>query len=75
MSSQFPGRQSPEPELLSGAQQRDVPGSGKIGSSMSSSSKPAPEFAQKKSNEQKQEHLTSNPVHALEKIEAAKYAK
>lgn len=75
MSSQYPGRQSPDPENLSGAQQHDIPGSGKIGSSMSASTRPAPEYAQQKSDEQKRHSLQSNPEHELERIEAAKYAK
>lgn len=72
MSAQLSGRQSPDPERQSGIQQQDPPSSGKIGAS--SSSRPAPEFAQQKSDEEKQ-HLQSNPEHPLEKIEAEKYAK
>ncbi|KAJ5974287.1 hypothetical protein N7481_011497 [Penicillium waksmanii] len=74
MSSQLPGRQSPEPSNLTGAQQHDVPGSGKIGSTMGNA-RPAPEFSQDKSEQQKRSSLESNPEHPLEKIEAAKYAK
>lgn len=74
MSSQLPGRQSPEPEFQSGIQQRDPPASGKIGPS-SSSARPTAEYAQQKSEEEKQYNLRSNPVHNLEKIEEAKFAK
>lgn len=75
MSSQYPGRQSPDPETLTGAQQHDIPGSGKIGSSMSSSTRPAPEFAQQQSEKEKRHSLQSNPEHEFERIQAAKYAK
>jgi hypothetical protein len=74
MSSQLPGRQSPEPSTQTDAQQHDVPGSGKIGSTMGNA-RPAPEFAQQKSEQQKRHSLESNPENAYEKIEAAKYAK
>ncbi|KAJ5242921.1 uncharacterized protein N7469_001248 [Penicillium citrinum] len=73
MSSQLPGRQSPDPERLTGSQQKDVPGSGKIDESLGA--RPAPEFAQQKSEENKRNSLPSNPEHPLEKAEAAKYAK
>ncbi|KAJ5711430.1 hypothetical protein N7488_005586 [Penicillium malachiteum] len=73
MSAQKSGRQSPPEERLSGIQQRETPGSGKIGSS--SSSRPAPDFSKKESERTKSEVLTSNPEHPLEKIEAAKFAK
>lgn len=75
MSSQYPGRQSPDPETLTGPQQHDTPGSGKIGSSMSSSGRPAPEFTQQQSEKEKRHSLQSNPEHEFEKIQAAKYAK
>ncbi|KAJ5569777.1 uncharacterized protein N7459_009207 [Penicillium hispanicum] len=74
MSAPLPGRQSPDPERQTGAQQRDPPASGKIGPS-GSSSRPAPGFAQQQSEEAKSHRLPSNPEHPLEKIEAEKFAK
>jgi hypothetical protein len=71
MSAPYPGRQSPPPERQSGAQQGDPPASGKIADP---SVRPAPEYAQHESDEQKA-HLESNPEPRLEKIEAAKYRK
>ncbi|KAJ5281703.1 hypothetical protein N7478_007075 [Penicillium angulare] len=72
MSAPNAGRQSPSEDRQSGAQQRDVPGSGKIGGS---SSRPEPEFSQQSSDKSKSDTLESNPKHPLEDIEAAKYAK
>lgn len=74
MSAPASGRQSPPPERQSGIQQQDPPASGKIGDA-SSSSRPAPEFAQQESEAQKANVLTSNPEHPLDKIEAAKFSK
>lgn len=72
MSAPYPGRQSPPPERQSGAQQGDVPGSGKIADP---SVRPREaDFAQHESDEHKV-NLPSNPEQPLEKIEAAKYTK
>ena len=71
MSAPNAGRQSPSEDRQSGIQQRDPPASGKIGSS----SRPAPEEPQQKSDHTKEHSLKSNPEHPLEKIEAEKYAK
>ncbi|CAG8135079.1 unnamed protein product, partial [Penicillium nalgiovense] len=71
MSAPLPGRQSPDPERQPGAQQQDVPGSGKT----EVGKHPAPEFSQQSSEYFRDHVLTSNPEHPLEKIEAAKFAK
>ncbi|KAG0157022.1 hypothetical protein PDIDSM_4205 [Penicillium digitatum] len=71
MSAPLSGRQSPPPEHQSGAQQQDTPGSGKT----NVGKHPAPEFSQKSSEDFKNNVLTSNPEHPLEKIEAEKFAK
>merc|ERR1712187_33905 len=71
MSAPNPGRQSPDPERQPGAQQQDVPGSGKT----EVGEHPAPEFSQQSSEYFRDHVLTSNPEHPLEKIEAEKFAK
>ncbi|CDM27720.1 hypothetical protein DTO013E5_4432 [Penicillium roqueforti] len=67
MSAPLPGRQSPSPERQSGAQQQDIPGSGKT----NVGKQPEPVLS---SEEYRDTVMTSNPEPRLEKIEAAKYA-
>jgi hypothetical protein len=72
MSAPYPGRQSPEPETQSGAQQRDPPSTGKL----DSSSHQAPEFSYEKGDAKPAgAGLESNPTQRYEEIEAAKYKK
>lgn len=71
MSAPYSGRQSPPPERQSGAQQQDTPGSGKT----NVGTHPEPEFSQHSSEWFRDNVLTSNPEHPLEKIEAEKYTK
>jgi hypothetical protein len=71
MSAPYPGRQSPPPERQSGSQQQDTPGSGKT----DVGKHPAPEYSQQSSEYFRDNVLTSNPEHPLEKIEADKYFK
>ncbi|KAJ6179511.1 hypothetical protein N7519_009972 [Penicillium mononematosum] len=71
MSAPYPGRQSPDPERQPGAQQQDVPGSGRT----EVGKHPAPQFSQQSSEYFRDHVLTSNPEHPLEKIEAEKFAK
>lgn len=72
MSAPNAGRQSPPPESQSGAQQQDPPASGKIGGN---APRPASDFAQHESDEQKNQSLKSNPEHPLDKVEEAKFSK
>lgn len=65
-----PGRNSPEPETQSGAQQQDPMFSKRI----AIDTRPAAELGHKLSEDGDLE-LPSNPVSLLEKIEAAKYGK
>ncbi|KAI9729724.1 MAG: hypothetical protein M1834_006675 [Cirrosporium novae-zelandiae] len=60
------GRQSPPPETQTGAQQQDVPGSGKTGAAASDTQ------AKQSSDTTKFHGLESNPVHILEKSAHAK---
>lgn len=64
MSAQNTGRQSPEPSRQSGAQQRDVPGSGKSGDFKADN----PDVArnQHQSDQTKQSGLQSNPTSAMD---------
>jgi hypothetical protein len=71
MSAPYPGRQSPEPETQSGAQQRDPPSHGKLDGGAST----APEFSYEKPNQKAPVLDGSNPKHPLEDIEAAKFKK
>ncbi|KAJ5870505.1 hypothetical protein N7455_005446 [Penicillium solitum] len=71
MSAPYPGRQSPSPERQSGAQQQDTPGTGKT----DVGKHPEPDFSQHSSEHFRDNVLTSNPEHPLEKIEAEKYIK
>jgi hypothetical protein len=70
MSAPNAGRQSPEPETQTGAQQQETPGTGRT----SVGSHPSPEQSAHSSEEFKKT-LQSNPEHPLEKIEAEKFAK
>ncbi|OOQ85392.1 hypothetical protein PEBR_26322 [Penicillium brasilianum] len=72
MSAPRPGRQSPEPETQSGAQQRDPPSHGKLDGSSTSQ---APEFSYEKADPKANTLGGSNPKHPLEDIEAAKFKK
>ncbi|KAJ5171438.1 uncharacterized protein N7500_004221 [Penicillium coprophilum] len=71
MSAPYPGRQSPSPERQTGAQQQDIPGSGKT----DVGKPPAHEHSQQSSEDFRDNVLKSNPEHPLEKIEAEKFAK
>ncbi|KAJ5373206.1 hypothetical protein N7517_005212 [Penicillium concentricum] len=71
MSAPYPGRQSPSPERQSGAQQQDTPGSGRT----NVGKPPAHEPSKRSSEDFRDNVLTSNPEHPLEKIEAEKFAK
>lgn len=72
MSAPYPGRQSPEPETQSGAQQREPPSTGKL----DSSSRQVPEFSYEKGDGKSPwDCLESNPRQRYEEIEAAKYKK
>jgi hypothetical protein len=62
MSAPNAGRQSPEPESQSGAQQQDVPASGKT----KANAAPSDDHAKDKSDEDKS-GLSSNPTHPLQK--------
>jgi hypothetical protein len=62
MSAPNAGRQSPDPERQTGAQQQDVPGSGKTVPNAA----PSDQHAKDKS-EQTKSGLQSNPTHPLEK--------
>lgn len=70
MSSRVPGRQSPDPERQSGAQQRDPPSAGKAPDEY----KHDPEYA-KRESERERSALESNPVHPLDRYVAAKFAR
>ena len=61
MSAPNAGRQSPEPEQQSGAQQSDVPASNVNDQGA------APEQGTKQANEDQKAGLSSNPTHVLEK--------
>ncbi|CEL01275.1 hypothetical protein ASPCAL00863 [Aspergillus calidoustus] len=81
MSARLSGRQSPPPEAQTGAQENSPPGSGRTDAKFA----PPPEYAPKAAEAHKGKDddermsgtagLTSNPVHPLEEIEAAKYKK
>jgi len=62
LSAPNPGRQSPDPERQSGAQQQSPPASGRA----SPERAPSPGHAQRESERAKQTVLQSNPVHPLE---------
>ncbi|KAJ5881980.1 uncharacterized protein N7529_000652 [Penicillium soppii] len=68
MSAPNPGRQSPEPETQSGAQQQDTPGTGRT----SVGTHPSPGHSAHESEKTKST-LESNPAHRLAEIEAEKY--
>ncbi|KAL3489710.1 hypothetical protein BJX62DRAFT_238839 [Aspergillus germanicus] len=78
MSARLSGRQSPPPESQTGAQENSPPGSGRTDPKFA----PPPEYAPKTAESHKGKDddermsgtagLTSNPVHPLEEIEAAK---
>lgn len=70
MSAPKAGRQSPDPEHQSGAQQQDP----MFSEYTDIDSRPAAELGQNLS-EESDFQLPSNPVSALEKIEAGKYGK
>ncbi|KAJ4305234.1 hypothetical protein N0V90_000765 [Kalmusia sp. IMI 367209] len=61
MSAPNAGRQSPEPEQQSGAQQKDVPASNVNDQGA------APSQGTKEANEQQKGALSSNPTHPLAK--------
>ncbi|KAJ5542274.1 hypothetical protein N7535_004695 [Penicillium sp. DV-2018c] len=71
MSAPNAGRQSPDPERQSGAQQQDTPGTGKtrVGSH------PEAGQAQKAAEQFKEHGLQSNPEHPLEKHQEEKFSK
>ncbi|KXG54067.1 uncharacterized protein PGRI_072110 [Penicillium griseofulvum] len=71
MSAPNPGRQSPPPESQSGSQQQETPGSGRT----NVGKPPAHETSRRSSEDYRDNVLTSNPEHPLEKIEAEKFAK
>ncbi|ODM17745.1 hypothetical protein SI65_06533 [Aspergillus cristatus] len=71
MSAPNPGRQSPDPERQSGAQQRDPVSAGKTLPEF----RGEPRHSQAESEDTKNTKLESNPVHRLEEIEAKKYQK
>ncbi|KAJ5194108.1 hypothetical protein N7472_006574 [Penicillium cf. griseofulvum] len=71
MSALNSGRQSPPPERQSGSQLQDTPGSGRT----NVGKPPAHETSQQSSEYFRDNVLTSNPEHPLEKIEAEKFAK
>jgi hypothetical protein len=72
MSAPLQGRNSPEPELQTGAQQQSVPGSGKLdsgsgsGGADTSSSTEAPTQTQSQSQSSGTDGLESNPKGPLE---------
>lgn len=68
MSALNPGRNSPEPETLSGAQQQDP----MFTQHIPIDTRPAAELGHQLSEDEDLE-LPSNPVSLLEKIEEAKY--
>ncbi|PLB48084.1 hypothetical protein P170DRAFT_437796 [Aspergillus steynii IBT 23096] len=68
MSAPNQGRQSPDPERQTGAQQQEPPSSGNITSQLKGSSEQSRQEAQ-------QGGLTSNPKHILEDVEAKKFTK
>lgn len=69
MSAPKAGRQSPDPETQSGAQQQDVPGSGRV---LPEYAPPSGDEYAKQSSEETKGRLKSNPVHPLEKREKGK---
>ena len=72
MSAPLPGRQSPDPETQTGAQQQDPPSAGREPDEY----KPKdPEYAKRQSDKEKFHDLRSNPVHPLEIASHAKYAR
>jgi len=66
MSSQNAGRQSPPPEEQTGAQQQDVPGSGKGVDDQTSN---------KETSKVELEGLESNPTHVLDEHVEKKFSK
>lgn len=71
MSAPNPGRQSPEPERQTGAQQRDPMSAGKTAPELRGD----PRHSQQESEDTKNNKLESNPVHRLEEAEAKKLEK
>lgn len=71
MSATNTGRQSPEPELLTGSQQRDPVSSGKT----APENRGDPLHSKKESDETKNTKLESNPHHVLEDLEEKKFEK
>lgn len=71
MSAPNPGRQSPDPERQSGAQQQDPPSAGKTFPEFRGD----PRHSQAESEDTKNNRLQSNPTHRLEEIEAEKFEK
>ena len=70
MSAPNQGRQSPDPENQSGAQQQDVPAGGHADSA------PSEAYAKDSSENAKQsDTLSSNPEHILDKTADAKISK
>lgn len=70
MSAPKGGRQSPDPEHQSGAQQQDP----MFSEHTAVETRPAPEIGHKM-DEINDHPLLSNPVHPLENIEAGKYGR
>lgn len=70
MSAPKAGRQSPDPENQSGAQQQDVPGLGKV---LPEYAPPEGDEYSKQSSERTKSELKSNPVHPLEKVQGEKW--
>lgn len=68
MSAPNQGRQSPDPERQTGAQQQDPPSSGNIDSNLKGSS-------QQSRQETQASGLSSNPKHVLEDVEEKKFSK
>jgi hypothetical protein len=71
MSAPNAGRQSPSEDRQTGAQQQDVPGSGRVGRD-NYPSQPSDDYAQKSSEKTKQTGLQSNPEHPLDRVEQEK---
>lgn len=70
MSAPNAGRQSPDPERQTGAQQQDATGSGKAAPNAA----PSDDFSKDKSEENKSS-LDSNPTHPLEQAAKDKVSK
>jgi hypothetical protein len=73
MSAPNQGRQSPEPENQTGAQQQDIPGTGRT----SVGNQPSAEDNERsqRSQEDFKNNLPSNPESEFGKIQGDKYAK